>query len=230
MTWGFGWHYVYWGWGYHWRPWYPSRWYWHRWRDHDRDFPRWTHRVMYNRPVLRTPRDVRLRNTSAYDRWTGPGVRSRHPVPLRPPAKGAAPPRPISTPRVTTRRDLYAEPDGHVYDRQKDGWYRRDGQKWERVEPGQKQTQPKPPVPPIQRTPPGARPQPTPPSRITQPGGVTQQLDRERQARAQGANREQQYRTRAPAPAPSRPPASRPSGGGAPRPSGGGGGAPRPHR
>ena len=221
-TWGFGWQYAYWGWGFRWRPWYPSRWYWRPWRGRPAEFPRWSQRAMYNRPVERTATAVRMEARNAYDRWTTPGVISHHPVPLRAPAPGrapggVAPPRAVTRPPTGAAHDIYAGPDGHVYEYGADGWYRREGGQWQRFEPARppeaRAPEERPPEvsrPPTERAPEAARPAPPPPS------GVTQQLERQRQARIEGARRETEFHRAAP----SRP--SAPSGGA--RGGGGGGG------
>ena len=184
-TWGFGFHYVYWGGGFYWRPWYPNRWYWHPWPYQRGGYGVWNRRVLYNRSVDRTVSRVSLRNASVYDRWKEPAVFSRRPVPLRPSGAGGA--RPGITPRraAPSRPDLYAGRDGRVYTHRNDGWYRRDGRNWERVEP--------------RPSAPGARRQAAPARQSTgRPSSTIRDLQRERQARIQGANRTRQYRGMSP--------------------------------
>lgn len=183
-TWGFGFHYAYWGGGFFWRPWYPRPWYWHHWAFEHRP-PIWWNRVLYNRTVTRNVNQVAFRNTTVYDRWKSPAVVSRHPVPLR------APGRIVSRPRVpgpkpgAPRRDLYSDRSGQVYSHQPNGWYRRDGQKWEKIQP--RVATPAAPQPRIQPQVPPTRPH-------------IAELEQSRQARIQGQNRVEQYR-RMPAPA-----------------------------
>ena len=190
-TWGFGWHYGYWGGGFFWRPWYPNRWYWHPWVHAPRAYSTWNRRVLYSRSAQGIVNRPGPGARSVYNRWQSPAVVSR-PVPLRPPAQVAGRP-PVSPQRPAVRKpDLYAGKDGQVYRYRSDGWYQRNGQRWEKVSPPAA----------------GAKPQ-TPPAR---PNRQIPQLERSRQARVQGSNRVNQFRTmRPPAAA-----AGRPSAGGRP--------------
>jgi hypothetical protein len=201
-TWGFGWHYGYWGWGFHWRPWLPVPWYWRPWRQPGWGYGWWNRRVLYNRSVERQAAQVNLQNRTVYDRWKAPAVVNRHPVPLRPPLTGTHP-QTVPSRTAAGRPDVYAGRDGNVYQHKTDGWYRRDGQTWEKV--------PSQPAP--QARPPAAAPaRPSAP----RPHDSQEQLDRQRQARIQGQNRVNEYHNIQPhvAPPPSAPP--RPSGGGRP--------------
>ena len=196
-TWGFGWHYGYWGGGFFWRPWNPNRWYWHPWRHEGTGPGWWNRRVLYNRSVEGAVGRVAPRNVSAYDRWQAPAVVGRHPISLRPPGSVGAAPRFTPVPPTSQRRDIYGGKDGQVYEHQNDGWYRRDGQSWEKIQPTPSQPQAKPQAPPT-------RPSPAP------PGSTIDELNRERQARIQGQSRASQ------------PPAARPQVPSAPRSRGGG--------
>lgn len=218
-TWGFGWHYAYWGWGFHWRPWYRHPWYWHSWRNPGWGYGSWNRRVLYNRSVERIRSRVNLQSGTVYDRWKAPTVINRRPVPLQPPSGINSRPRMVPGRPIPGRPDLYAGHDGNVYQHRTDGWYRRDGQRWESL--GAEPTQPptRRPVAPIRPLPPqqGPKPRANPPQPAPpRPHDSAEQLERQRQARIQGENRVNQYRTMRP-PAPARPsPPSRPSGGGRP--------------
>jgi hypothetical protein len=204
-TWGFGWQYWYWGWGFRWRPVYSYPWYWHHWRHPGWGYGAWNRRILYNRSLERSATQFNLTNRTVYDRWKAPAVTSQRPVPLRTPAGGLRP-RTISGRPLPGRPDLYAGQDGNVYQHRNDGWYRRNGQIWEKLPTRPVQPQGRPTAP---RMPPVVRPQPTPtrpaPAR---PHESSQQLDRQRQARIQGQNRTNQYRSMRPA-APARPSAPR---------------------
>jgi len=188
-TWGFGFHYGYWGGGFFWRPWFYSPWYWHPWHGHHAPYA-WWNRVLYNRSAERHGRAGLAGRSNLYDRWRGQSVVNRHPVPLR--SAGRIAPRSMDSsrrsgssvsPRRTgsSARDLYAGRDGQVYSHQRDGWYRRSGNAWERTS-----------VPRVPQ--PQARPQATPPAREHRFG----ELESNRQARIQGQNRVQQYRNMSP--------------------------------
>ncbi len=193
-TWGFGFNYGYWGGGYFWRPWYPRPWYWHHW-SHDHYPPYWGNRVLYNRSVARVDHGV-FRGGSVYNRWTSPGAVNRHPMPLRAPGRIAARPE-VTAPRSgkfrqgapgmgAPRRDLYSDRNGQVYSHQNNGWYRSEGRTWEKVQP--RTTMPNAPQSRVQ--PPVTSTAPTR-SRIGE-------LEGSRQARIQGQNRVDQYRTMRP--------------------------------
>jgi hypothetical protein len=134
-TWGFGWHYGYWGGGFFWRPWYPNRWYWHPWVHAPRAYSTWNRRVLYNRSAERIVSRPGPGSRSVYDRWQSSAVASRRPVPLK--ARGVPGVRPaVPTQRPARERpDLYAGKDGRVYQHRADGWYQRNGQNWEKVQP-----------------------------------------------------------------------------------------------
>lgn len=187
-TWGFGFHYAYWGGGFFWRPWYPRPWYWHRWAFQHNP-PLWWNRVLYNRSVARTVNQATFRNTTVYDRWRAPAVISRHPVPLRAPGRIATR-REVTTARrgARPRRDIYADRNGQVYSHQSDGWYRRNGQAWEKVQP--RVATPTAPTP-------QARPPVTQQIPQTRPRSF-EELERSRQARIQRQNRVDQYRAMPP--------------------------------
>ena len=198
-TWGFGWHYLYGGGGFFWRPWHPNRWYWRPWPVAHGAPVLWGRRTLYNRSLQRTPSQVVLHHASVYDRWQAPAVVGRRPVSLRPP--GTLGQHPLIPPQkpVPGRPDMYAGRDGQVYLHRNDGWYRRNGEKWEPVQPRPAQPKAKPGTP---------APRPTP----TRPNSTIEELNRQRQARIQGANRANQFRTAKP-PAAARPPApARPPG------------------
>jgi len=199
-TWGFGWHYTYWGGGFFWRPWYHNRWNWHQWNGNRPGFAEWNRRVLYNRTIGRTGARATVANRSVYDRWQGSAAVSRHPVSLRPAGERGAPDGQFR-PTAKGAPDLYGGRNGQVYRHDQDGWYRFDGQKWQPY--GPRETPSKPAAQPNQQ------PRPTSPAENTN----LQELNRERQARTEGANRSNQYH------APSAPPRSAPIG----RPSGGGG-------
>jgi hypothetical protein len=199
-TWGFGWHYAYWGWGFRWRPWHPHPWYWHSWRTPGWGYGWWNRRVLYNRSVERSAGRADLRNASVYDRWKSPAVISRHPVSLRPPTVGTEP-RVVPGRRIPGRPDLYAGHDGAVYQHRGDGWYRRDGGAWQKVQPETHKPEAAPPVTPQRAPKPGVTQRPQ--------QETTQQLERQREARAQGQARVRQYQTMRPPVAP-RAPAGRP--------------------
>ena len=195
-TWGFGFHYAYWGGGFYWRPWYPYRWYWHG-VGYPHGAPLWWNsRVLYNRSLVRYPNQVVRGPLTVYDRWKSPAVVNRQPVPLRSPGRIAVRPqvtqqRPGAPRPGEQRRDLYAGRDGQVYSHRTDGWYRRDGRTWEKVSPR---------VPSARTQQPQAMPQGRP--QVTQPpsarGYNYGELERNRQARIQGQNRVNQYRTMSP--------------------------------
>jgi hypothetical protein len=200
-TWGFGFHYAYWGGGFYWRPWYPRPWYWHRWRF-EHNPPLWWGRVVYNRSVDRRVNQFARHNASVYDRWKAPAVISRHPVPLRAPGRIAARPEMMRTRPGTPRRDLYSDRNGQVYSHQNDGWYRRNGQKWEKISPRAPQGRP-PQQQPRTGPPQGRTPQPQ-----AKPPGAQgpaardrrfEELERDRQARTQGQRRADQYNRMPPA-------------------------------
>jgi len=138
-TWGFGWHYRYWGGGFFWGPWYPNRWYWRPWVHAPRTYSTWNRRVLYNRSTERMLNRPSPGGRTVYDRWQSPAVVSRRPVPLKPPAGlGVRPGVPLQR-SATGRPDLYAGKDGQVYQHRNDGWYQRNGQKWEKIQPPNKQ-------------------------------------------------------------------------------------------
>jgi hypothetical protein len=199
-TWGFGWHYVYWGWGFHWRPWHRHPWYWHTWRTAGWGDGRWNRRVLYNRSVERAAGRTSLANSTVYDRWKSPAVVSRHPVSLRPPGIGKEP-RVVPGRPIPGRPDLYAGHDGAVYQHRNDGWYRRDGETWQKLGPEAPRPEAAAPRTPQQPARPGVTQRP--------PRETLQELDRQREARAQGQARVRQYQTMRPPAAP-RPPAGRP--------------------
>jgi len=216
-TWGFGFQYVYRGGGYFWRPWYPLGW---NWRPHryEPEYALWSRRVLYNRSIDANITRQAPRNVSVYDRWPSSAAVSRHPVSLR----SAASATPSFAPPAASHPDLYAGHDGHVYDYRSDGWYRQNGQTWEKVTPRAPapsvplQAAPVRPVQPAPTRPPQVAPLNLPPQMQPRPApafpqSTIQQLDQERQARIQGQQRSTSpnYPRVSPPSAP-----SRPSGGG----------------
>ena len=182
-TWGFGFHYAYWGGGFFWRPWYPRPWYWRHWA-YQHNPPLWWNRVLYNRSVARNINQVTFRNTSAYSRWKAPAVIGR-PAPVRAPGRITTRPQIIATKPGIAGRDVYSDRNGQVYSHQNDGWYRRNGQGWEKVQP--RVATPKAPTP---------RTQPSLSPRVpqTRPRALDD-MEKSRQARIQGQNRVDQYRS-----------------------------------
>lgn len=184
-TWGFGFHYAYWGGGFYWRPWYPRPWYWHH-HGFDHGYQHSWNRVLYNRSADRGVNQAAFRRGTVYDRWKSAAVVNRQPAALRTPGRIAARPE-VTAPRAGARgRDIYSDRTGQVYSHQRDGWYRRSGQSWEKVQPGV-------------RTPRGAQPQAqTPATQAPQSPGFAE-MERNRQGRIEGQNRVNQYQRIPPA-------------------------------
>ena len=119
-TWGFGFDYGYWGGGWFWRPvgyywWYHNPWYMHRiYSEHWN--PQWhpgdAERFHYNANI--------------YNRWRGDAVVKREI-------------RPTGGPRVARQaqlRDLYAGPNGQVWENRRNSWYQQGNRgNWSRSQP-----------------------------------------------------------------------------------------------
>lgn len=166
-----------WGWGGSW--WGPCGY--RRWRRHDGEFHRpVTWRRGFDHPLRGVARrrgpslydSRRNRTRNAPDRLATRRV-SRWPARLPPPRRDEPKPKPKPTPPPTTtptptpprvdrpRNDVFADRDGRIYRRERDGtWTRREGREWKPVRPGDSTrpgvTEPK-------------TPRPTPPRPTTQP-------------------------------------------------------------
>jgi hypothetical protein len=89
---------------------------------------------MYNRSITRAATNLAPRNNSVYSRWQGRSVVDQHPVSLRHTPPIDTNPRMRVQRQIPGRPDVYAGKDGEIYRHQSDGWYKRNGGKWEKFD------------------------------------------------------------------------------------------------